>query len=148
VQPEDARRRWITADRLEEFEPVAVRVGRVEPAHAGELVVETDGIPGGGQPAGPLVDASNEQTGVRLAGRPEVGLHAEVQFDAVTAEPAAALAGQRRRLVDLGQAEHPGIERARAVLGPGRARQQHVMDHGQPPSACFSTAINLDVKRL
>jgi hypothetical protein len=80
--------------RLKELKPVAVRVLTVEAAHAGELVIEAHRVPGVPQSARPGVDPGHQQAGMRLAGGPEVFLDAEVEFDAVAAEPAPAARGR------------------------------------------------------
>src|SRR5215469_18238536 len=93
-------------DGLEEFQPVAVWVLAVEAAHPGEVPVEENRGPRRAQPAGPAVQIADQQARMRLAGRAEVLLHAEVQLDAVTAEPAATAGGEHRRLGQFPQAQH------------------------------------------
>ena len=71
------------ADGFEESQPVAVRVLGVEPAHPREVVVEPDRSAHGAQPASPGIQMADQQARMRLAGRAEVPLHAQVQLDAV-----------------------------------------------------------------
>ena len=70
---------------------------------------------------------------MRLAGRAEVLLHAQVQLDAMTAEPAAAAGREHGRLGYFGQAEHAAVEVPQCVLAARRAGQLHVVDHPRSP---------------
>jgi len=69
-----------------------------------------------------------------LARRPEVGFDAEMDLDAVAAEPAAAPLSEDRRLVDFGQAQHASEECALPIFGAGRTGQLHMVDHRAAPS--------------
>ncbi|GAB3756208.1 hypothetical protein GCM10028864_38050 [Microlunatus parietis] len=106
-----------------------MRVVGVEPAEAGQLVVDPDRATGRRQPLRERVQIPDPDRRVGLAGRPEVVLDAEVQFVAGAAEPAAAAGGERGRLRDLGQAEQVGVVRAGGGLGVGRAGEQDVVQH-------------------
>ncbi|HYZ57417.1 MAG TPA: hypothetical protein VE733_28495 [Streptosporangiaceae bacterium] len=75
----------------------------------------------------------DQQTRMSLAGRAEVVLHTEMQFDAIPAEPAATAGCERRRLSDFLEAKHPAIETTERILTGGRAGQLHVMDHATLP---------------
>jgi hypothetical protein len=110
-----------------------VRVLAVEAAHAGELVIEAHRMPGVPQPACPAVDPGHQEAGMRPARGPEVFLDAEVQLDAVAAEPAPAARGQARRLLYLVQPQHAAVELAERRLAARRAGQLHMVDHGVLP---------------
>src|SRR5215469_11802766 len=115
-------------DGLEEFQPVAVWVLAVEAAHAGEVFVEENRGARRAQPAGPVVQIADHQARMRFAGWAEVLLHAEVQLDAVTAEPAATAGSERRRFGHLVKAQHPAVELTQYLLAARRAGQLHMMD--------------------
>jgi hypothetical protein len=65
---------------------------------------------------------------MRLLGRMEVRVDAEVNLHRAVAEPGAAAPGQRIRFWHFGQAEHAAVERARQCLPAGRHREQDVID--------------------
>jgi len=71
----------------------------------------------------------HEQPRVRLPGRPEILLDAQVQLDPMTTEPAAPAGGQGGRLRDLGQPEHAVIEGTQPVFASRRAGQLDMMNH-------------------
>src|SRR5437763_1172140 len=72
---------------------------------------------------------------------PEVFLDAEVQLDAVAAEPAPAARGKTRRLAYLLQPEHAGVELAQRRLAARRAGQLHMVDHGAVPSSYLDIKV-------
>ena len=127
------------ADGFEEFQPVAVRVLGVEPAHPREVVVEPDRSARGAQPVSPGIQMADQHARMRLAGRAEVLLHAQVQLDAVAAEPAAAAGREHGRLRYLTEVQDAAIKVTQRVLAAGRAGQLNVMDHRDP-------RIYLDIK--
>ena len=63
-----------------------------------------------------------------LARRAEVVLDAEVQLVLAGPEPAAAAGRERRRLRQLFEPEHAGVEGAGLVLAPGRDRDLDVIE--------------------
>ncbi len=67
-----------------------MRVLAVEAAHPWEVFIEQDRGACGAKPGGPGVQVLDQQARMRLAGRAEVLFRAEVQLDAMAAEPAAA----------------------------------------------------------
>ena len=82
----------------------------------------------GGHERGEAVD---EQRRVGLARRAEVVLHPEVHASGAELEPAAATAGEGRRLGDLDEAEHVGVERPGDRLTVARHGQLDVIDAPQ-----------------
>jgi len=70
---------------------------------------------------------------VRLARGPEILLDAEMQLDAVAAEPAPVPRGEAGRLVQLVQPEHAAIELAEHGLAARRAGELHMVDHRGTP---------------
>src|SRR5512138_2677744 len=84
---------------------------------------------------------------MRLARGPEVLLDAEVQLDAVAAEPAPAARGKPRWFLDLVQPEHPAVELAQRRLAARRAGQLHVVDHRIAPSRYLDVKITCLLSR-
>ena len=74
----------------------------------------------------------DQEGGMRLARRPELVLDAEMQADVAAREPAAAAAGEARRLLHLLEPQHAGIEGARGVLLAARYRDLDMVDGMQP----------------
>jgi hypothetical protein len=64
---------------------------------------------------------------VALSGWPEVLLYPKMQLDAARAEPGAAARSQSRRLIDLDQAQHVGVELSICGLLPAGHHQLHVV---------------------
>ena len=91
-----------------------------------------DGRPGGLDRVSEPVEPTGRrhgQSGVRLAGRGEALLDADVDLGRARAEPRAPTGAQPLRLVDLGHAEHAAVERAHGVLA---ARRTGHLDVVQP----------------
>jgi hypothetical protein len=87
-------------------------------------------------------NASGSISSIRLPNgsstrRPEIRLHAQVDFEAAALEPAAATLGEVGRLLHLGDAEHTLVESSGIGLATGRHRQLHVIErfyqHGCSP---------------
>src|SRR3954454_14837715 len=72
---------WSGGAGLEQLEAVAVGIGDVAASVAGEVVVPGDLDAVLGKAGDHGVEVVGEQAGVRLAGRAEVGLDAEVQLE-------------------------------------------------------------------
>ena len=65
---------------------------------------------------------------MRLAGRPELRLDAEMDLDRAALDPDAAAFRELRRLHELRHAEHADIEAAARRLRAGRNRDLHVIE--------------------
>ena len=115
-------------DALEQLDAVAERVVDVALPEAVDAVAVADVDPGGRQAVAERVEIVDEQRGVGLAGRTEVGLDAEVHLDRSVVEPAAAARREVGRLGDVRDAEEPVVERDRRVLLARRHRQLDVID--------------------
>jgi hypothetical protein len=105
-----------SARRLHQLEPVTERVVDVDPLKPIEALVVDDL-----EPAPPALgddgrDVVHEEADVRLTRGPEVLLDTEVHTYVPTLEPRAATLREVRMPRDLGQAEHPAVERARIVF--------------------------------
>jgi len=122
-----------SCERLQEFKPVPVRILAIEPAHAGELGIEAHRVPGVAQPAGPGVQPGYEQARMGFAGRPEVLLDAEVNFDVMAPEPTTAACSQARRLLDFLQSKYATVEVAECWLASLGAGQLNMVDQGTRP---------------
>src|SRR5690606_19212531 len=113
-------------------DPVAVGVVAVEAAPPGDLaVVDADLVTGRPQSFGHRIEIVDPDRRMGLAGRAEVGLHAQVQPGAVPGEPAPAPYGQGFRLGDLGHGEHADVELAAEVLAVGWAGELAVVQHDE-----------------
>jgi hypothetical protein len=64
---------------FEEFQPVAVRVLGINPAHPREPIIEQNGSTRAAKPVSPGVQIVDQQARMCLASRTEVVLHAQVQ---------------------------------------------------------------------
>src|SRR5581483_2150994 len=96
-----------------ELEPVPERIGGVEAPRARDRLVPRDLDPRAGEPLREGVEAGDDEAGVRLAGRREGLLDADVQLLRPGAEPAAAARGERGRLRQLLEPEEAVVERPR-----------------------------------
>ena len=84
---------------------------------------------------------------MRLAGRAEVVLDAQVQLEPAGPEPHAAPAGEVRGLRHLGHPEDVAVEPAQHVLGAARRgeldvvqpHQARLVGHAAPPPTCATT---------
>src|SRR5262249_15328381 len=106
-------------------------------ADARERVVPVDRRAGRGERLGERVErgvAVDGERRVRLRGRREVALDADVQLLGTAGEPGAAARGQLRRLLERRQAEQAAVDPARLVLGAGRGGDLHVVETGDHPS--------------
>jgi hypothetical protein len=74
----------------DEFEPIAERVGGKEAPHAGDGVVPERRLTGSLKPRREPVDVGDDDSGMCLAGRPELRLDAEMDLDCAAADPDAA----------------------------------------------------------
>ena len=113
---------------LSDLEPVAERIGDVDPLDTGDRVVERDVAAGGAQPAGEPGEVVGDETRVGLARRGERFLDADVELLRTCAEPAAAARCEPGRLRDLLEAEQPAVERPRIALAARRRSDLHVVD--------------------
>src|SRR3954451_23902182 len=121
----------------DEFEPVAERVGGEEAPHAGDRLVPGRRVAGRLKPRRKSVDVGDDDPGMRLAGRPELRLDAEMDHDLSALDPDAAALRELRRLLHLAHAEEPDVELAAGRLGAGRDRDLHVIEpqhRGHAPS--------------
>src|SRR3954447_17841694 len=112
----------------DEFEAVAERVGGKEAPHARDGVVPERRVGGSLKPRREPVDVGNEDSRMRLAGRPELRLDAEMDLDRAALDPDAAAFRELRRLHDLRHAEHADVEAAARRLRAGRTRDLHVIE--------------------
>jgi hypothetical protein len=101
--------------RLHQLDPVAERIADVEAVEAIQRLVRDRLGTSGAQPDGQGRQVAHDEGRVRLAGRAEVALDAEMHAHAAVpvVEPDAAAAGEVGRLEDLAQTERVGVEYAR-----------------------------------
>jgi len=92
---------------LADLEPVAERIGHVEPLGAWNRILEGDLAPGGAQTVGQRGEVVGDEARVRLARRSERLLDADVELLGAGPEPAAAPRGERLRLGDLRSPSSP-----------------------------------------
>jgi len=85
-------------------------------------------VAGGLEPGAEGAEAAHAEGGVRLARGTEAGLDAEVERDALRAEPDAAAGGEACGLRGLGEAEEVAVEGARRRLAAGGHRELDVVD--------------------
>jgi hypothetical protein len=106
----------------------------VEAPVAGEVVVplhrELSGL---GDPRDD-VDVVDQECRMRLAGRRERLLDADMDLDSPVAEPDTATGREHRRLADFGQTQYAAVERPRRGLAATRTRH---LDMVQSHDASF-----------
>ncbi len=100
----------LTGDRFKELEPVPIRVLAVKASHPRKFIIEAHRIAGLTQPIRPGAQAGYEKAGMRFARGPEVLLDSQMEFDAVTFEPASAARRQAGRLSQFLETEYAAIE--------------------------------------
>src|ERR1700722_4452562 len=89
-----------TSARLQELQPIAERVGRVEPIMAGKVVVPRHRVAGRLEPHSKRPQAIHQQTRMSLERRLERVLDAQMHFECAATKPAATPRSQDGRLLD------------------------------------------------
>jgi acetyl esterase/lipase len=92
----------------------------------------------GAEPGGEAVEVADEQRRVGLARGPEVAVDAEVQLDAVPAEPGPAPLGELGRFRGLLQPEDAAVERPNLVFRASRDRRRDVLQPPNPHAAMLA----------
>jgi hypothetical protein len=119
---------------LEELQPVAERVVRVDAAETREVAVPGDLLAGRPEPLDQPVEVGDQDAGVALAGGAEVVLDTQVQLQATGGEPRATPRGEHRWLGDLGHPQDAHEEGPGGLLLAGRHGQLGVvqpLEHGR-----------------
>ena len=93
----------------------------------GKRLILRDNATGGGQFGSHGPHIVNQKCRMGLARRTKISLHAEMNLNPPTAEPATAAPCQMSRLLDLRNAEQTLIKRASLGFPSGRHRQQNVI---------------------
>ena len=101
---------------LHELDPVAERIGDVPAIVPGERLVFDDAEPSFFQAADQAAQIGDREGRVRLLGRAEVLLDAEMDLQRPALEPAAASPGQVCGLLRLRDAQEIGVKAARGLL--------------------------------
>jgi hypothetical protein len=101
---------------LEEFQPVAEWIVCVNAPEAGEARVPPDVLARSDQSVHHVVEIGDQNAGMTFAGRSEIVVDSEMQFDGTGAEPRSAARREGRWLIDLDHAEHAGEEISGALL--------------------------------
>lgn len=96
----------------QKLEPVSERIVHIETSIARQEVVGFDFIPSCPQARFELVEISNEDPRMSLAGRLVVLLDTEMEFNPAVPKPGSTPAFQRDRFGQLLASEHVPIERA------------------------------------
>src|SRR5215211_4090416 len=112
----------------DEFEPVAERVGGKEAAHARDGVVPERRVTGSLKPRRERVDVGDDDARMRLAGRPELRLDAEMDLDGAAADPDAAALRELGRFLKLHHAKNVDVEDPALRLRTRRNRNLHMVE--------------------
>jgi len=113
---------------LAELEPVSERVGGVEALHSGDPVVLGNGDPDSLEAGAERREVVHDEPRVGALGGREGLVDAHVQLLGACPEPAPATSRERRRLVDLVEAEQLAVEGPRGALAPGGRGHLDVVD--------------------
>ena len=124
----------LRTDPLDEFDPVAHRIGNVE-APVWDGVIPDRRMAGLCQVVGNAVEIDDGQGRMRLPGRAKVILDAEVQLDVSAPQPKTAPTGEGRRLRPFLHAEKIDIEPPAQIFCSPRNGKLHVINAQHQVSA-------------
>lgn len=113
---------------IDQLDPVAEGIVDIATLDGESAVVLGDLGAGRDEGVSGGADIADHERGMGLRERPEVALRSEVDGHARAREPAAAPAGEFRRLGHLPESEHGSIEPPRLVLAAPRHRELDVID--------------------
>jgi lipopolysaccharide/colanic/teichoic acid biosynthesis glycosyltransferase len=113
---------------LTDLEPVAERIGEVEPLGSWDRVVVGDLAPCPAQVRRERVEIVGHEPGMRLPGCGERVFDPHVELLCSGPKPTAATSGERSRLGDLREPEQPAVERPCLVLAARGGSDLHVVD--------------------